>query len=206
MTPVFQLSGHHHGGHPAEEGQGPVVRSDPGGQVAMLGGFGIGVVAGPERGHEQIGFPDLAGPGIRDGNGLSGMIDKQLVAAAVILAQDQIELSFPAGIELAVAAVLVAVGIDLLCTPATAAAASRACDGAVLRGWRQSRAAAATPPAVAPRAETAAAPALHRPDPRAAANSSRPVGPVSGSCPRSCAGSGSCGRSADSPIPVRTSV
>jgi hypothetical protein len=90
------------------------VRSDPGGQVATLGGFGVGVVAGSQRGHEQIRLLDPSGAGIGQRQGLSGMVDEQLVAAAVVLAQDQIELGFPTAVELAVAAVLVAFGIDLL--------------------------------------------------------------------------------------------
>ena len=48
-----------------------------------------------------------------DGNGVAGVIDKELLAGLVLVAEDDVQLAAPAAVEFAEAAVTVAVGVVL---------------------------------------------------------------------------------------------
>ena len=69
--------------------------ADPVPQVARPGGLGVGVAAGAEHGHKDVGFPHLAGLRIGHGHRLAGMIDEGLLAGPVFLAQDDVQIARP---------------------------------------------------------------------------------------------------------------
>ena len=85
--------------------------ADPVAQPLCPGGLGVGVAAGAEYGNEQLGLADLAGDGIPHRDGLARVVDKQLLAGPVFLAQHHVLLPTPALVELAEAAVTVAVRV-----------------------------------------------------------------------------------------------
>jgi hypothetical protein len=89
------------------------VATEPGGHLLIQGGFGIGVVACAQHHQEQRSSTDFARLGILDGDGCSGPIDESLLTGLVILAQNRILFPQPAPVQFAVAAVAVAVRVDL---------------------------------------------------------------------------------------------
>lgn len=74
--PRLEVIGHHDFRHPAQEGKQTDVSADPVGQVLSPVGLGVGVVAGAQGGDEDLGSANLAGVGIDDGDGLSGVIER----------------------------------------------------------------------------------------------------------------------------------
>ena len=80
------LVGHDQAGHAADELQGLHLRADPVGGGLSRRGAGVGVVRCAQRGHEDLGLGDLAGGGVDDGHGVTGVVDEQLLAGDVDLA------------------------------------------------------------------------------------------------------------------------
>src|SRR6516164_4576903 len=86
-------------GHSANELQGVNVRADPAAQILASGSFHEGITAGSQYGHEQRGFKvRLAAPGIINGNLVASVIDKQFLAAAVVVHQKSIRASSRRGL------------------------------------------------------------------------------------------------------------
>lgn len=79
-----------------------------------MGGFGVGVTAGPQHGHEDIGFPHFARLGIGDRHRLAGMIDEDLLAGPVFLAQHDIQIARPTPVQLAEPAIVVTFRMGLM--------------------------------------------------------------------------------------------
>ena len=80
---------------------------DEGPEVLGRGRFHVGVSGGPEGGHEdrRVGHPACARVGY--GNLLPGVVDEDLLAGAVVLAHDHVELPAPEPVALAELRVLV---------------------------------------------------------------------------------------------------
>ena len=72
----FAIVGNKQGWCAAQKLESPHVRTNPGAQFLVPGGFGIGVVAGTEDGNENGRFLDRAGLGIDDRDRVSRIIDK----------------------------------------------------------------------------------------------------------------------------------
>lgn len=106
--------GHQQLRHAAEEGEGPVVRLDP-----------VRELLGPRRQckrqaraahhrHEDVGTANFPSPAIdHDRNRVAGIVDEQLLAGLVLLAEHHILLAPPALVEFAQACVAVTVGMIL---------------------------------------------------------------------------------------------
>ncbi len=76
-------------------------------------GFGVGAVAGAQHGHEDGGFALRSALRVKDGDGVAGVIDEELFARLVLVAQHHIQMAVPAMIEFREAAVALAVGVVL---------------------------------------------------------------------------------------------
>lgn len=85
--PGPEIVGDEERGHAADEVEQTHVRTDPVGELLGPGGLGVGVVAGPEHGDEDLGGMDLTRSAIDDRYGLAGIVDEQFLAGAVALAQ-----------------------------------------------------------------------------------------------------------------------
>ncbi len=95
-------------GNGAEITKGADVGADPVGQLLGPGRLGIGQVAVAHDPDEDLGFADLARGGIDDIQGRAAVIDKELVAGAVLLAHGTIQGLAPLPVEFAELTVLVA--------------------------------------------------------------------------------------------------
>ena len=107
-----QIVGHHHRRHPTEERKGARVRADPIAQALRPGGLGIGVARRAEHGDEQLRRHHLAGRGVDHRERRAGVIDEQALAGDVALPHGRRQPRLPGTIELTIAAVAVAVGVD----------------------------------------------------------------------------------------------
>ena len=99
---------------PLEEFESMNMGLNPGGEILREGGFGKGIIAGPQGGHKDLGLMDLSGLGIGDLHGLPGIIDEELFSGPIFLAKAGIELFGPLMVEAAELTVLVPLGILLL--------------------------------------------------------------------------------------------
>ena len=93
--------------------EGPDVGADPILQLLALGGFGVGVVAGPQDGDEDRGWALRTTLRVVDGDRVPGVVNEELLAGLVLLSQHHVQLLPPLLIELAEPAVGIAVGIRL---------------------------------------------------------------------------------------------
>ena len=118
------------------------MSADPVGQPLAPAGLGVGVVGGAQHRDEDLGAPLLAGRGVEHRHRVAGIVDEQLLAGSMRLAHRRRDGLAPFPIEVAEAAVAVAVGVLGRGTPPTAAAASRRA-AAAPRGRGSSPAAAA---------------------------------------------------------------
>jgi hypothetical protein len=96
-----------------EELEGPDVGADPAGQVLALGGLGKGVAAGAQHGDKDRRLAYFARLWVYERDGVAGIIDEQLLASPVLLAQHHVQAPMPAPVQLAKAAVAVAVRVRL---------------------------------------------------------------------------------------------
>ena len=87
--------------------------TEPGGQLLISGGFGVGVGTRTEHHHEQRGLPDLSADWIVHRDRGSGPVDETLLARLVFLANNHILLLAPPPVELAEAAVAVSFRMHL---------------------------------------------------------------------------------------------
>jgi hypothetical protein len=86
-----------------------VLGADPVGDGLGEGRFGKGVAAGAKSGDKDLDRMDLAGGAVDEGQGHSGVVDKELLARLVGLAHPWVESAFEVGeglAELAVAEAL----------------------------------------------------------------------------------------------------
>src|SRR5690606_19247836 len=73
------------------------------------GGFVEGVIGGSQSCHKDLRLSDCPGGAVDYRHGLARIIDKQLLAGAVVLAHDHIQLALPGSVVLTEPTVLVAV-------------------------------------------------------------------------------------------------
>ena len=97
-----------------KEPQRPHVRGAPVRERLGPGGLGEGVVRRPEHGDEDLCFAQLPGGALDDGHALSGVVDEQLLAGAVLLAHHYVELRGPRPVLVAEPAVLQPPGVGRL--------------------------------------------------------------------------------------------
>ena len=74
-------------------------------------GDGVRVARRAERGHEQLGGPDLARVGVDDRDRRARVVDEQLLAGPVVVAHDDVEVASPAAVVLDELGVAIAIGV-----------------------------------------------------------------------------------------------
>jgi len=89
------------------------MRADPVGQIAVQGGFGIGVVTGAQHSHEQIDRHDFTRLLVGEGDRVPGVVHEQLLAGTMLLAQNDILFVQPVAVELAIPTVAIPFGMNL---------------------------------------------------------------------------------------------
>ncbi len=99
---------------PAEEVEGTLMGRNPVRQRLRPGSLGIGVVRRTQHGDEDLGLAQLAGDGIDYRRGLPGIVDEELLAGAVGLPHDDVELLTPGTVVVTEPGVLVAAGVQRL--------------------------------------------------------------------------------------------
>lgn len=97
------------GGHAAEVFQGAHVGADPVGDTLRPRRLAVGVIRESQHGDEDLRTPNLARRRIDHLHGLAGVIDEELVARRVRLAQHGVLRADPGPVQIAEAAVAVAV-------------------------------------------------------------------------------------------------
>ena len=100
-------------GHAAEKLEGVNMGSDPEREFLGRSGLGKGIAAGPKGGDKDLSLGDFPGYRIDDGNGLSAVVDKELLSCPMFLPESDVELLSPLPIEVAELAVLIPVLISL---------------------------------------------------------------------------------------------
>jgi hypothetical protein len=96
-----------------KEAQSVNVRFDPAGETLRVTGLGEGIVASPQYRHKDLSLFDLTGVRIDNGDGLAGVVHKELLTGPIWLAKTEIELLYPKPIALTKSAVLIPFGIVL---------------------------------------------------------------------------------------------
>ena len=94
----LEIVAHHQFGNPTQEGEQVGVNADPVRQGLARAGLGIGVVGGAHGGDEQLHGLGLAGARIKDGDGVAGKVDEDLLAALVDLTHGRLGVALP-GLE-----------------------------------------------------------------------------------------------------------
>ena len=89
------------------------MRADPVGQRLRPARLGIGVAGGAHHRDEDLGLPDLAAAAVDQLDGLPGIVDKHALAGRMRLAHRRRQPALPGAVQLAPAAVAVAVGFGL---------------------------------------------------------------------------------------------
>ena len=79
---AFELVGHDDLGYASEEREGAYMGAYPVGDLLRPSGLGVGVIGCPQDGDKYLCLTELAGVWIYDGDGGSGVIDKQRVVSA----------------------------------------------------------------------------------------------------------------------------
>ena len=109
----LQVIWHHDLDHATEELEGPHMRTDPVPQILPGGGLGEGVAAGAQHRHEHGGRVHLTALRVVNRNRGPGVIHEHLLAGAMLLTQHQVELLQPPPVEIAEAAIAVALRVAL---------------------------------------------------------------------------------------------
>jgi len=99
--------------HAAHEGERADMRADPVGQGLRPARLGIGVAGGAHHRDKDLGLPDLASAPVVQLDGLPGIIDKHALAGRMRLPHGRRQPALPGAVQLAPAAVAVAVGFGL---------------------------------------------------------------------------------------------
>lgn len=92
------------------------MAAEPVRQRLRPGRFGKGVGRCAHRADEDLCLTDLTRTPIDDGQPLAGIVDVGLLAGVVLLAHHPVDLAHPLAVQLAEAAVLIALGEMLLPT------------------------------------------------------------------------------------------
>jgi|GEM_PF-2307537 len=85
--------------HAAEERKGAGVGAEPVGQALTQRRLGKGVAAGSQHRDEDLGLADLAGVRIDNRQGVTGVIDEQLLPGLVHLAHGDLQFTCPAAVQ-----------------------------------------------------------------------------------------------------------
>ncbi|MGY3463246.1 hypothetical protein ACVW0I_000117 [Bradyrhizobium sp. LM6.11] len=109
--PALEIVAHRLPRHAAEIGKGPSVRGDPVRQALAEAGFGIGVVRGAEHGDEDLHAAHLAAEPVNHLHGMAGIVDEQLLAGDMDLAQGRLEAAGPLLVAFAEPRIAEAVGV-----------------------------------------------------------------------------------------------
>lgn len=80
--------------------------TDPVRQVLGPCGFGKGIIAGAKHSHKDLGFTDFSADRILDGQGLTRIVDKSLLACHVDLTHGRFELAHKGTVTITKLAVL----------------------------------------------------------------------------------------------------
>lgn len=91
----LQIVAHRLPGHAAEIGKCPNVRGDPVRQALAEAGFGVGVVRGAEHGDEDLRTAHCTAEPVNHLHRVTGIVDEQLLAGDVNLAQGRFEAAGP---------------------------------------------------------------------------------------------------------------
>jgi hypothetical protein len=113
LHPRFEVVGHQDLRPTPQESQGPHMGPNPIGQALGPVRFDIGVVAGPQDGHEDLCLPDPACFWVHHRCLLTRIIDKQLLPGLMFLAHHRVELFGPMPVVVAELAVAIALGMFL---------------------------------------------------------------------------------------------
>ena len=110
----MRLSGINSSGTAAEEFKGPDMGGDPVGQFLGPSGLHVGVVAGPQHRHEDLGLSHFAGFAIHHAHRHSGVVHEHLFTGLVGLPHHRLQGFRPSVVMLAELGVLVALRVGLL--------------------------------------------------------------------------------------------
>ena len=108
------LSGMTRSADPSHKFEGADMDSNPIFQALTCGGFGVGVVAGAQRGNKEGGWELRTALWVEDGNRVSGVVDEELLTGLVFLTEYHVLAASPAPVEFAEAGVAVTVGMILV--------------------------------------------------------------------------------------------
>ena len=121
----LEIVAHRLPGSAAEKGECADVRGNPVWQALAQARLGIGVVRGAEHGDEDLRRADLASDPIDHLQGVTGIIDEQLLAGDVNLAQCRLKAPRPFLVAFAEPRIAEAVGVGVAVLLPQAASASR---------------------------------------------------------------------------------
>lgn len=107
----LQIVAHRLPGHPTEIEKCPNVRGDPVRQALAEAGLGVGVVRGAEHGDEDLRAAHLAAEPVNHLHGVTGIVDEQLLAGDMDLAQGRLEAAGPLLVAFAEPRLAEAVGV-----------------------------------------------------------------------------------------------
>jgi len=113
----LQIIGDDDLGHAVQKLEGAHVGADPVGQPLRPSRLRVGIAAGPQHGDEDLCRHHLARRGVMYGNGVAGVVDKQLLAGPVFMSQSDFLCPQPSSVQLTEPAVAVAVRILLAVQP-----------------------------------------------------------------------------------------
>src|SRR5438105_1075079 len=94
--------------------EGANMGSNPIFQPLTGRGFGVGVVAGTQRGNKEEGRELRTTPWVEDGDRASSVVDEELLTGLVFLTKHHVQMASPAPVEFAEACVAVTVGMILV--------------------------------------------------------------------------------------------
>ena len=126
----LEIVAHRLPGSAAEIGECAHVRADPVRQALAQARFGVGVVRGAEHGDENLRRAHLASEPIDHLHGVAGIIDEQLLAGDMDLAQGRLEAARPFLVAIAEPRIAEAVGVRVAVLLPQAASASHPGDAA----------------------------------------------------------------------------
>ena len=103
---AFEVVRHHHLWDATEKNEATNVRTDPVRQPLAPGRFAVRQVTGAQCGDKDLCLADLTGLAIQDLHGLTGIVDKELLAGAVFLTHHRVDCAPPPFVLLTKPAVL----------------------------------------------------------------------------------------------------
>jgi len=112
-TPTLGLSGTSCAGTPPMKASALTSAPIQSGKVWVRVGLSIGVIRRAHHRDEDLGWPDLAGSAVGQVDRLTGIVDEHSLAGRMSLADRRRQPAFPGAVQLAPAAVEIAVRLPL---------------------------------------------------------------------------------------------